>query len=99
MSGGHQIQYKLTVAHSGGPVVQDVRITDTFPTSAVLINSMTVAGVAITNPTTNPFDVIVPASAFATGSSVEILINATVDVNAPSTTYVNLSEIYYGDGL
>lgn len=58
---------------------------------------MTVAGTSVANPTSNPFDIIIPASAFASASSVEVLINATVSATAASTTYVNQSLLYYGD--
>lgn len=96
VSGWHTIQYKLTVAKSWWPVTQSVKVTDTFPTSWITLTSLTVAWVAQSLPVSNPFDIIIPASAFASTNTVEILMNATVSPSASANAYVNQSLLYYG---
>lgn len=97
VSGGHQIQYKLTVVNTNGaPITQQVKITDNLPPSGITITAMTVGGVPQAVPAATSFDIIVPANAFV-GNTATVLINAIVAANAAPTTYTNMSALFYGN--
>jgi hypothetical protein len=71
-----------------------VKVTDTLP-AGIVLTALSVAGVNQSIPTTNPFDIMIPASAFATATTVEILMTATVPSASSANAYINQSVLYY----
>jgi len=96
-SGSHQVQYKLTVTKiAWWPVTDIVKITDSLQTNGVTINSITVAWNPYSPlPSSSTFDIFIPANAFGSTNTVEVLINATVSSNALGDC-LNDSMLYYG---
>lgn len=59
------------------------------------INSITLNGTTIPNPSTSTFDINLSAADFIGGVTGTILINATVGANAIPGSYNNMTYLFY----
>ena len=76
--------YKIQVTNSGGPVTQNLTLSDVF-TGGLMINSVMIGNTPYApSVSNNSFDIVIPSSSFANSNIVTVLITATVPATAPA---------------